>query len=106
MYSSPGQALFDVGFYTGDGAASKSITGVGFRPRAVIIQSLLANSDSPILSFWSGNAFIVRTGAGASMTSSDTVISLDGDGFTVGDGSDVGVNSANAAQNYRYVCFG
>ena len=106
MYSSPGQALFDVGFYTGDGAASKSITGVGFRPRAVIIHSLVTGTDSPILSFWSGNAFIVGTAAGANRTSSDTIITLDGDGFTVGDGSDIGVNLANAAQNYRYVCFG
>jgi uncharacterized repeat protein (TIGR01451 family) len=86
------------GSYTGNGSVSRAITGLGFRPDLVIIKG-----DSGIL------RAVVRTatmGASKEMTgtapaASGYVLSLDPDGFTVGNNSRV--NQAGVA--YSWIAF-
>lgn len=79
-----GGARVATGTYTGNGAATQAITGVGFQPRMLLIYPQLASavfpfvkSDQDGLNAWGTN------NAGGT----DQIISLDADGFTVGDGT-------------------
>lgn len=76
-----------VGSYTGDGAATKAVTGIGFQPRFVIV---FANADphgafelSAIKSSSNGT----RSWVNGNQYEDDHIISLDSNGFTVGDGT-------------------
>lgn len=68
------------GTYTGDGAATKAITGVGFQPSVVIVHD-------------QDNEMGVKTDQDGTKTfryssyQDDHIVSLDSDGFTVGDGT-------------------
>jgi hypothetical protein len=96
------------GTYTGDGAATQAIAGVGFLPRFVFIYredgfvstpGHKNDRDGLNTSFqWDGGSdWRYRT---------DQIISLDADGFTVGDGSG-SWNTFNVnLVKYHYVCFG
>jgi len=76
--------------YTGDGAASQAITGAGFPPRALEIYAkgnqtynmgLKTDQDGV-------NALYFAGGLPAFFNyAADVIISLDPDGFTVGDGT-------------------
>ena len=99
------------GTYTGDGNATQGIAGVGFQPRFIIIypHEQLATGNSPIslrndqdglnaLLYWSGGRWF--------RYQIDEIISLDVDGFTVGDGSTWVQNSSNELNMvYSYACF-
>ncbi len=85
-----------VGTYTGNGTASRALTGLGFSPDYVLV--LPAN----------GNAVVQRgTGMPASFRFDQTaagasdVLSLDADGFTVGNGTEVNQNTIA----YHYVAW-
>ncbi len=91
------------GEYTGDGTATQSIS-VGFQPKVVIIYTQAASVTSML---------VVKTdqdGTGSyTLTygfATDHVISLDANGFTVGDGTG-GSNLYNVnARLYTYIAFG
>ena len=73
------------GTYTGDGAATQAITGVGFRPSALFTFKLVDSSNH--------GGFVKTTAMGEYARQIDIngrykvdhIISLDADGFTVGD---------------------
>lgn len=99
------------GNYTGNGAATQAIVGVGFQPISLIIY---ANVDSVnrCIGFkiaQDGNfCHIYRTTSLGYIydVSGDHIISLDADGFTVGDGTGE-VNAFNInARVYTYIAFG
>lgn len=102
------------GTYTGDGATSQAITGVGFQPKYVKIwQKIISDgtagriyetTDTIIDDIAAGAAWF-HTGAGGHTVESNTIISLDADGFTVDDnGADDPPNANGAA--YNYLCLG
>lgn len=98
--------------YTGDGATSLGITGVGFQPKMVIIavhRTSPGNEDYWIrIENQDTDQCLVNVAGGASgggRFDDDKIISLDADGFTVDD------NGANnhpntSSQVYDFVCFG
>jgi len=95
------------GTYTGDGAATQAIVGVGFQPKFVIVyeQRVLqppcykSDQDGLLALFW-------NFGLGRWIYLPDHIISLDADGFTVGDGTGLWnlYNILDAV--YSYACFG
>ena len=93
-----------VGTYTGDAAATKAITGVGFKPTFLLIyEQVDAKNVAVKTSKDSTGAFVVIEAH--TKYKDDQIISLDTDGFTVGDGSG-SANCMNKAQAYVYVAFG
>lgn len=87
------------GTYTGDGATSQMITGVGFQPKYVKIWAHLTNvsSHEKLDQTWGTNAFVPDTPAFAD----NQIISLDSDGFTVDDaGADAHPNKNGTVYDY------
>lgn len=79
-----GAARMTGGTYTGDGGATKAITGLGFQPKALLVY---AKSGTPY-GFWIKTNH--DTTGSINMSAyyyDDMIISLDADGFTVGDGT-------------------
>lgn len=96
------------GSYTGDGAATQAIAGVGFRPSLLMVwkethndYNRLFKTDQDGLFAWFNN------GAGnTSQYLTDMIVSLDVDGFTVGDGTGfINVWNQNAV-GYRFAAWG
>ncbi|MFB3882869.1 MAG: hypothetical protein ACE149_16515 [Armatimonadota bacterium] len=80
-----------VGSYTGDGNDVRGITGVGFQPDLVIIK----RTDSAVQPVWRSSAMAGDTSAylGNNVANvSNRIESLDGDGFTIGDATEVNAN--------------
>lgn len=96
------------GSYTGDGNATLAITGVGFQPRMVVAYGRIANTYyATKLDVMLLNTHLLSMSAGAEYMEADHIISLDADGFTVGDGTGGVANVMNvAAQAYTYTCWG
>lgn len=109
------QNRIKTGQYTGDGATSQGITGIGFQPIMVIIISNVADGTKANV-FWTtdglvdndaqGLAHIIGSGSADDNNMLDNrIISLDSDGFSVDDdGSDFDPNKN--AQTYEYVAWG
>lgn len=102
---------FATGTYTGDGSATQVIGGIGFQPILVLIypQDDAARSGQAFKMAGDGaNASVYQSGfANGWRYGADHVISLDADGFTVGDGTPLGVNLCNVkGRVYAYVCWG
>lgn len=93
-----------IGTYTGDAAATKAITGVGFQPTFLIIYAQVAARAVGIKTSQDTTAAFVLVSAAASLYNDDQIISLDADGFTVGDGT-LTANHMNLAQAYVYIAF-
>ena len=99
------RAVIKTGTYTGDGNATKAITGIGFEPSFVFIQDFVNNSNKP---FWK----IDDMGLNALLADAngtyapDMIISLDADGFTVGDGTGVGNFMNINGVTYGYLAIG
>ncbi len=87
-----------IGTYTGDGVATKAITGLGFQPEFVTLWEKTAgvyiryksNQDTTYAKNSNGGYF------------EDEIISLDADGFTVGDGTGGGVSMNTDTKVYVY----
>ena len=105
--SAIGFSRMATGTYTGNGAATQAIIGIGFQPKFVIVYrkadatyDIGLNRDGTEAKFFD---FPVSTWR----YETDQIVSLDADGFTVGDGTPLGVNVFNIlATNYTYIAFG
>ena len=93
-----------VGSYTGNGAATQAITGVGFAPDYVMIYGDDNNWARNRTRFTSG---VLGAGANFRIRNSGqnatSIPSLDADGFTVGDGSAGQEDSNENTTIYHYV---
>jgi len=108
-------AYIRTGTYTGDGAVSQAITGVGFQPKYVRIWSRETVSTTLVRSYETTDTIVDDNASGASIyngssatdqnLSINSIISLDADGFTVDDaGADLHPNKNG--QIYNYMCLG
>lgn len=98
------QLYMKTGTYTGDGNPTKAVTGVGFQPRFLWIFSQVdATGTIGRKTDQDGTS----SGYSTSDYETDYIISLDSDGFTVGDGTGgTGGNVFNVnARSYAYVAF-
>lgn len=103
------QLTMAVGTYTGDGNATKAVTGVGFQPRLVMVYAqgsgndglaMKASSDATTFSYL---PFI--SGGTIEGSQDDHIRSLDSDGFTVGDGTG-SANTVNVnLRVYTYIAW-
>ena len=85
MKAAPG--VMTMGTYTGNGAVSRSIAGAGFSPEYVNVLSAAANTPrGRTTGMTTGFRFDSSTGA------TNTISSLDVDGFTVGVNADTNTN--------------
>lgn len=76
---------FNTVLYTGDGAASKSITGVGFEPNFVWIKGRSGADNHNLFDNVRGVQKVLRSNlTDAEVTYSNSLLSFDTDGFTVG----------------------
>lgn len=90
------------GTYTGDGAATKAITGIGFQPQYLLIFAQVASASQ--LGFKSDQDTTYTYGPAGYQQ--DHIISLDSNGFTVGDGTGSSNYFNVNARVYTYVAFG
>ncbi len=101
------------GTYTGDGALSLAVTGVGFAPKFVIISGRVTSNASQAdksVTFTStvivddsanGMAVAMENGAGTATYDEHAIIALGADGFTVDDnGANENPNVSGAVYNY------
>ncbi len=111
--SAAGGVRVATGIYTGDGAATQAIVGVGFQPRFLIIFKMESVLGNVIAMFMKSTV----DGLNAKMYSvpwttwwyvPDFIISLDADGFTVGDGAahPFGNQTNILDTNYTYIAYG
>jgi hypothetical protein len=92
--------------YVGDGAATQAIASVGFQPRFVLIWKEVDNTQTPAPKCDQDGlgALVWRDTVGPSWFT-DQIISLDADGFTVGDGTTfLNITNVNLV-TYTYVAF-
>ena len=100
------------GTYTGDGAATQAILGVGFQPQAVYIYPQVDVTVGPAFKTdqnAGGLAYLMDSPTGPDQWrwQTDEIISLDADGFTVGDGTPLARNDFNVlGRIYTYIAFG
>ena len=100
-----GSAKLATGVYTGNGAATQVKTGLGFRPKSAMVYRQVSgyyavyktDQDTTKAYTFTGPTYL-----------DDQIISLDADGFTVGDGTGAG-GRENCNQNavvYTYTAWG
>jgi len=104
--------MIKTGTYTGDGGATQAITGVGFTPYHITI---LPQLDPQVEGFTPAKSGVDDAGDAAfyilqfqifGYGNNDHILSLDADGFTVGDGTGFrNVFNINL-QVYTYICIG
>ena len=93
------------GTYTGNAAATKAITGVGFQPKVLIVYEQVTSKALAIKTSIDTTGSLVIIGNAVNVYANDLIISLDSDGFTVGDGTG-SANYVNEAAAYGYVALG
>jgi hypothetical protein len=101
------QLLFVTGTYTGDGAATKTISGLGFTPRRVDV--FKQSNTNPLLAVKfnteSTKAWLYYAPSG--VYADDFIVSLGSGQFVVGDGTGSGITphlNENTV-NYAYIAF-
>ena len=82
---------FNTGIYTGNGNASRAMTGVGFQPDKVVIKvrNVADKSFQTYDAVRGANKTMHWNELAAESTSTDRVMSFDSDGFTLGDNNTV-----------------
>lgn len=85
LAASPTAAMIKVGTYTGDGGATKAITGVGFQPDVVFVFPGNSTAYSAVKTADMGTTYCKILGTGEEYVT-DSITALGADGFTVGDG--------------------
>lgn len=105
-------ARIKYGTYTGNGAVSQAITGIGFAPEIVIITLDGTGADSGIWLCTKQMAAdesqeIISAGAAAASVdkNANQIISMDDDGFTVDDGGGDSHPNKNT-QVYDFIAIG
>jgi len=93
-----------LGTYTGDAAATKAITGVGFQPKLLVIWNQVTNKALCVKSNQDTTKTFCIAHGGTNYYVDDVIVSLDADGFTVGDGTG-SANMTNEAAAYAYAAF-
>lgn len=88
--------------FTGDGGTSQAITGVGFEPKYLFIYKQEDLSAWRWYASEQDNGSSVRATHGASRYATDMIISLNSDGFTVGDSYDMNLSG----KSYAFVALG
>jgi len=92
------------GTYTGDGALSKAITGVGFQPKYVLVYGRVGTGITTY-PYWTANYMVA--GAACTFTVNqyiaNRILSIDADGFTVSDGGTDADPNKNGRE-YGYLC--
>ena len=87
---------FNTRLYTGDGATTLAVTGVGFAPDFTWIKNRDEADDHTLVDAVRGaTKYLVSNEADAEVDDSTFVASLDSDGFTVGDDVVVNTNTEN-----------
>lgn len=100
-----GFAKIATGSFTGDGSTSKAITGVGFLPTVVAVFAV-ANPSSG--NHWIKTAAMASTTAAkidGFSTSTDAIIALGADGFTVDDGG-ADLHPNKSGNTYYWIALG
>ena len=96
------------GNYTGNGAATQAIAGAGFQPEFVIVYKTSTaqhDHDWALKSNLDGLNASVWYAGDNTRYEADQVISLDVDGFTVGDGT-ISTNICNVnLMTYTFIAF-
>ena len=92
------EAAVASGSYAGNGVASRSITGAGFRPDVVIVK---ADSNSVAAVVRTATMGVAKEMTGTANASTGYILSLDADGFTVGNGSRVN----QSGTTYYWIAF-
>jgi hypothetical protein len=91
------------GYYIGDGADNRAITGVGFQPQAIFIKDDTGNGVDGVI--WKSSSMTgeisTRLGEAGADLATDAIQSLDSNGFTLGTYADV--NGANV--RFTWVAF-
>ena len=95
-----------VGTYAGDAAATKAITGVGFKPTWILIYCMANAKAISVKTTADTTKCFVASSAGGTLYVDDVIISLDTDGFTVGDGTGSANYANEAATSYVFLAFG
>ena len=93
-----------VGTYTGDGAATQAITGVGFRPE-IIMAVALNNGNARLFVWTAGCAADFSLGVSTSAYLADHIKGDGPDGFTIGDGTGDGNFLNVSGRPGIYICF-
>mgnify|MGYP001611268853 FL=1 len=93
---------FAQGTYTGDGTAIKAITGLGFRPKAVIIKGNSAVEGHAVVR----TATMTASRPVTNSTGGPGISSLDEDGFTVAYGAADASNTNELGTVYYWYAFG
>lgn len=109
--SSPSGGLrVATGTYTGNGAATQAVVGVGFQPIAILIYPQLDSAATASLGFKNtqDGAFTCfwNLGVAGYYYILDMIISLNANGFTVGDGTGDSNRFNVNARVYTYICWG
>lgn len=107
----PDPATIVTGTYTGNGNATQAITGLGFKPRAIVAYK--QGTGNPISHYaikldrdGTNTNALVNVGAGlGGVYTTDLIISMDTDGFTVGDGTGLGNVLNTNLVVYAYVAW-
>lgn len=105
-------AKIKTGSYTGNGAESHAITGVGFAPKYVYIFQRITTHETAVAPFMTTPEIVDDHANGGCIAFSgwpifliDAIISLDADGFTVDDGGD-NDHPNKSTIVYNYLCIG
>jgi hypothetical protein len=105
--SSPSAGKFATGTYIGNNAATQAIVGVGFQPKFLIIY----RQDEVTINTPGWKTDTAGVSCKYCIDSNfywavDDIISLDADGFTVGDNTPWANVFNDLGVNYTYVAFG
>mgnify|MGYP001199952116 CR=1 FL=1 len=85
---------FNTVLWTGNNTNNRSITGVGFQPSLVSAKSRSANSGFNWVDAVRGGTKNLQSNNTNAEATTNTVISFDSDGFTVGDGNGYDINKS------------
>lgn len=92
--------VFKMGTYTGDGAASQPVTGVGFQPDIVIVKNDTTSTNHAVFTTSQSGVDNSHNFGGVANVAG-RITSLDPDGFTVGNNVEVNTN----LETYMYMAW-
>lgn len=95
-----------VGIYTGNGAATLAVTGIGFAPKLLIIYRQATGGSQGMKTGSDGLSTKIWETSGVGYYAVDQIISLDSNGFTVGDGTGTANHFNVSSAVYTYIALG